>query len=62
MQYIKLYPTTPPSIIASTGYKILDGTNNCPVYVPDASVNAYKTAWSDVASRIYPLSEFVEPT
>jgi hypothetical protein len=62
MQYIIIRRTTPPSIQTSGSYKILDGTNNCPVYVPDASVNAYKTAWSDVASRIYPLSEFVEPT
>ena len=62
MQYIKCMPTTPPSIVAASTNKILDGTNNCPVYVPDASVNAYKTAWSDVASRIYPLSEFIEPT
>ena len=61
MQYIKCLPTTPPSIVASGTNKILDGTNNCPVYVPDASVNAYKTAWSDVAGRIKPLSEFVEP-
>ena len=61
MQYIKCMPTTPPSILASGTNKILDGTNNCPVYVPDSSVAAYKTAWSDVASRIYPISEFVQP-
>jgi hypothetical protein len=63
MLYIKLYPTTPPSIIASTGYKILDGTNDCPIYVPDESVEAYKaaTGWSALASRIYPISEFVQP-
>lgn len=61
MQYIKCMPTTPPSIVASGTNKILDGTNNCPVYVPDESVNAYKTAWSDVEDRIFPLSEFVEP-
>jgi len=29
-------------------------TNNCPIYVPAASVNAYKTAtnWKSYASRI----------
>jgi hypothetical protein len=29
-------------------------TNNCPIYVPSASVNAYKSAsgWSTYASRI----------
>lgn len=34
-------------------------TNNCPIYVPDASVNDYKTArgWNEYASRIKPLSE-----
>jgi hypothetical protein len=61
MQYIIVRRTTPPSIQVSGSYKILDSTNNCPVYVPDESVNAYKTAWSDVASRIKPLSEFVQP-
>lgn len=60
IQYIKVYPITPPSIAASGTDKILDGTNNCPVYVPDESVSAYKTAWSDVAGRIKPLSEFVQ--
>lgn len=32
----------------------LDDTNNCPIYVPDASVEAYKTAtnWVTYASRI----------
>ena len=58
MLYIKLYPTTPPSIVVSGTNKILDGTNNCPVYVPDESVEAYITAWSDVADRIKPLSAF----
>ena len=28
------------------------------VYVPDASVDAYKAAWTAVASKIYPLSEY----
>ena len=28
------------------------------VYVPDASVDAYKSAWSAVASKIYPLSDY----
>ncbi len=31
-----------------------DGTNNCPIYVPSASVETYKAAtnWSSLASRI----------
>lgn len=36
------------------------GTTVIRIYVPDESVNAYKTAqyWSDLASKIHPLSEY----
>jgi hypothetical protein len=39
-----------------------DNTNDCPIYVPDASVESYKTAtnWNRYADRIKPLSEYVE--
>ena len=49
---------TPPTLDSSA----LSNTNNCPIYVPDASVDAYKNAsgWSSFASRIKPLSEYVE--
>lgn len=42
--------TTPPSL----GTTAFDKTNNCPIYVPAESVNAYKTAtnWSTYANRI----------
>ena len=42
--------TTPPSLGGST----FDNTNNCPIYVPAASVETYKAAsgWSTYASRI----------
>ena len=43
--------TTPPTL----GSSVFNNTNNCPIYVPSASVNAYKTAasgWSTYASRI----------
>ena len=42
--------TTPPTM----GTQVFNDTNNCPIYVPSASVNAYKTAanWSTYASRI----------
>ena len=42
--------TTPPTL----GYSAFDSTNNCPIYVPIASVDAYKSAtnWSSYASRI----------
>ena len=42
--------TTPPTL----GIYTFDITNNCPIYVPSASVNTYKSAsgWSSYASRI----------
>ena len=42
--------TTPPSL----GNNPFNNTNNCPIYVPAESVNAYKTTgdWSTYASRI----------
>ena len=45
-----------------TIYKSFDGTNGFPIYVPDASVTAYREAsgWSAYADRIKPLSEYVE--
>lgn len=48
--------TTPPSLANAT---TLTSTNNCPIYVPDASLEAYKTAtnWVNYADRIHPLSE-----
>ena len=43
--------TTPPTL---GGDDIFNNTNNCPIYVPSASVDAYKAAsgWSSYASRI----------
>ena len=34
-------------------------TNNCPIYVPNESVEAYKAApgWSDYADRIFGIVE-----
>lgn len=45
--------TTPPEITGGQNHAF-DNTNNCPIYVPAGSVNAYKTAnkWSDCADRI----------
>lgn len=48
IQSITIYATTPPTL----GYHPFTDTNNCPIYVPAASVNAYKAAWTDYASRI----------
>ena len=49
----------PPTLNSSNAF---DNTNNCPIYVPNESVDAYKSAtnWVDLASRIKPLSEYVE--
>lgn len=46
----------PPSLANTNA---LTNTNNCPFYVPDASVEAYKgaTNWSSFASRIKGISE-----
>lgn len=48
---ITVESTTPPTL---GGYGVFDDTNNCPIYVPLESVDAYKAAsgWSNYASRI----------
>lgn len=48
---------TPPTLTNSNAFY---NTNNCPIYVPDESVDAYKAAsnWSNWAGRIKPLSEY----
>ena len=47
---VTIQATTPPSL----GSSAFDNTNNCRIYVPAESVDAYKTAtnWSSYASRI----------
>ena len=51
---ITVNATTPPTL----GMYVFNDTNNCPIYVPSSSVNAYKTAnrWSSYASRIQPIT------
>jgi hypothetical protein len=51
---ITVEATTPPTL----DQRAFNTGNSCPIYVPSASVNAYKTAtvWSDYASRIQPIS------
>lgn len=48
---ITVNATTPPTLL---GNYVFRDTNDCPIYVPSSSVNAYKTAnkWSTYASRI----------
>lgn len=47
---VTVLATTPPTL----GTRAFDNTNNCPIYVPAASVDTYKAAnnWSSYASRI----------
>ena len=56
LEYVICHMVTP-----TPSYRdIFTNTNDCPIYVPDASVDAYKAAsvWSGYASRIKPLSKF----
>ena len=50
LESITINATTPPSI----NYNTLYNTNNCVIYVPSRSVDAYKAAtyWSNLADRI----------
>ena len=54
LESVVLQSTTPPSL----GAYVWTNTNNCLFYVPDASVEAYKTAsgWLNYASRIKGIS------
>ena len=47
---VTIQATTPPTLISEAFYN----TNNCRIYVPAESVNAYKNAenWSELAKRI----------
>lgn len=47
---ITVNAATPPTL----GRNVFNNTNDCPIYVPSASVDAYKSAtnWSTYASRI----------
>ena len=47
---ITVHSVTPPTL----GISAFNSTNNCPIYVPPESVDAYKAAsgWSNYASRI----------
>lgn len=53
LQSILVHATTPP-IMTKLNIYAFQGTNDCPIYVPAESVDAYKAAsgWSSYASRI----------
>ena len=59
LTYIKCLAVTPPTLGNSTALGA--STYAFPIYVPDAYVNDYKTAWSNMSGRIKPLSEFIQP-
>lgn len=53
VQSVTINATTPPTI-QDTG-TAFTFRGSYPIYVPSASVNAYKTAWSIYADRIFPI-------
>lgn len=57
-----LLPTVPPEFIDDGYGKSFRFHGALKIYVPDESVNAYKAAvaWNEYASRIYPMSSFVD--
>ena len=61
---ITVEATTPPTLESYGGYTSFDNTNNCPIYVPCASVDTYKAAsgWSTYASRIEGIPPCGSPT
>lgn len=61
LTYIKCLAVTPPTLGNSTALGA--STYTFPIYVPDSSISAYKSAniWSNMSERIKPLSEFVQP-
>lgn len=56
LNYVIIRATTPPTL---GNVNAFNSTNDCPIYVPDNSVAAYKAAnnWSSLASRISPISD-----
>lgn len=53
LEEVTILATTPPTL----GSGAFGRTNISVIYVPDASVNAYQTAWSTYANIIKPISE-----
>lgn len=53
LEEIYIEAETPPTL----GEGAFDDTNDCPIYVPCNSLNGYKSAWSEYASRIEGIGE-----
>lgn len=68
MPKVKVLATTPPTLGSKGAFmtqtQASGGIENyyCEVYVPDASVNAYKAAsvWSELADHIHPLTDWTD--
>jgi len=61
LTWIKCLPLTPPETWENgSSISAFEETNNCPIYVPDAAVSAYKssTSWQTYWDRIKPMSDF----
>jgi len=54
--YVEMQAITPPTLASRFAFS---NQNNAPIYVPDESVDAYKTAtnWSALASRIFSIND-----
>ena len=54
--YIQILANTPPTLDNSDAFS---NQNDAPIYVPDASVTAYKTAtnWVDFSNRIFSIND-----
>ena len=52
--YVEIQAITPPTLASSSAF---DNQNNAPIYVPDESVDDYKTAtnWVSLANRIFSI-------
>ena len=55
MGWVIIKSATPPTLSSTTAFS----ANTALIYVPDASVEAYKAAtnWATFADRIHPMSE-----
>jgi hypothetical protein len=54
--YVEIQAITPPTLVNANAF---GNQNNAPIYVPHASVTAYKTAtnWVDLANRIFSIND-----
>lgn len=57
LRYVICRAITPPTYNTAE-HTSFDLRYSYPFYVPDESVSAYQTAWTDYSSRIKPLSQF----